>query len=73
MRIQMVDQTETLGLNVHMHKGFNYDDIHLELRNLVEDCGPIVGSILTPNGPSTFKNIATPNNLDEETKLHGRF
>jgi hypothetical protein len=54
MGIQMVDQTETLGLNVHMHKGFNYDDAHLELRNLVEDSGPIVGSILTPNGPSTF-------------------
>ncbi len=64
----MVDQTETLGLNGRMHEGFNCDDAHLESRNFVEDFGPVVGSILTPNGPFAFESIATPNNLDEETK-----
>jgi hypothetical protein len=32
IRIQMEDQTETFGLNVHMHEGFDCDDVHLELR-----------------------------------------
>jgi len=41
----------------------------LEPRNLVEDYGLVVGSILTPNGPFAFESIATPNNLDEETKF----
>jgi hypothetical protein len=38
-------------------------------RNLVEDFGPVVGSILTSNVPFAFESIATPNNLDEETKI----
>jgi len=26
----MADQTKTFGLNVHMHEGFDCDDVHLE-------------------------------------------
>jgi hypothetical protein len=51
MKIQMEDRTKTLGLDGHTHEGFNCDDVHLESRNLVEDFGLVVGSILTPNGP----------------------
>jgi hypothetical protein len=69
MRMQMVDQTETLGLNGRMHEGFNCDDAHLELGNLVKDFGPIVGLILTPNGSFTFESIVMPNNLGEEIKI----
>jgi hypothetical protein len=47
----MVDWIETFGLNVHMHEGFDCDDVHLELGNLVEDFGLVVGSISTPSGP----------------------
>jgi hypothetical protein len=47
---------------------FNYDDVHLESSNLIEDFGLVVGLILTPSGPS-FESIAMPNNLDEETKI----
>jgi hypothetical protein len=65
----MVDQIETFGLNGCMHEGFNYDDVHLESGNLIEDFGQVVRSILTPNGPSAFESITTPNNLDEETKI----
>jgi len=36
---------------------------------LVEDFGLVVGSILTSNVPFAFESIATPNNLDEETKI----
>jgi hypothetical protein len=65
----MVDQTKTLGLDGHMQKSFNCDDVHLESGNLVEDFGSIVGSILTSNVPFAFESIVTPNNLDEETKI----
>ncbi len=65
----MGNQTKTFGLNVHMHEGFDCDDAHLELENLVEDFGPVVGSILTPNQPSASKNIATPSDLYGETKF----
>ncbi len=65
----MVDQTETLGLDGRMQRSFNCDDAHLESGNLVEDFGPIVGSILTSTIPFAFESIATPNNLDEETKI----
>jgi hypothetical protein len=47
----MVDWIETFGLNVHMHEGFDNDDAHLELRNLVEDFGLVIGLISTPSGP----------------------
>jgi len=47
----MVDWIETFGLNVHMHEGFDCDDVHLELGNLVEDFGLVISSILMPNGP----------------------
>jgi hypothetical protein len=64
----MVDQIETFGLNVH--ESFDCDDVHWELEDLNEDCRqPIVGSISTPSGSSTFGNIATPNDLDEEAKI----
>jgi hypothetical protein len=26
----MADQIETFGLNMHMHEGFDCDDVHLE-------------------------------------------
>jgi hypothetical protein len=41
----------------------------LELKNLVNDFGPIVGSILMPSGPFAFESITTPNDLDEEAKI----
>jgi hypothetical protein len=64
----MVDQIETFGSNVH--EGFDCDDVHLELENLIKDSKqPIVGSISTLNGPSAFESIATPNDLDEEAKI----
>ncbi len=50
----MANQTETFGLNVHMH---DCDDAHLKSKNLIEDFRPVVVSILTPNGPSTFESI----------------
>jgi hypothetical protein len=52
-----------------MHDNFDCDDVHVELRNLVEDFGPIVISILMPSWPSTSKNIAMPNDLDEEIEI----
>ncbi len=50
----MVDQTKTFDLYVCMNEGFNCDDVHLKSRNLVEGFGLVVGSILTPNGPSSL-------------------
>jgi hypothetical protein len=41
----MVNQIETFGLNVHMHEGFDCDDAHLELNNLIEDSKQVVGLI----------------------------
>ncbi len=65
----MANEIETFGLNVHIHEGFDYDGIHLELKNLLEDFGPIVGSISMPNGPFAFESIRMPNDLDEEAKI----
>jgi hypothetical protein len=65
----MGNQTKTFGLNVHMHEGFDCDGAHLELENLVEDYGLVISSILTPNGPSAFKNIATSGDLYGEAKF----
>jgi hypothetical protein len=65
----MANEIETFGLNVHIHKGFDFDDFYLELKNLVEDCGPIVGSISMPSGSYAFESITTPNDLDEEAKI----
>jgi hypothetical protein len=33
-----------------MHEGFDYDDVHTELKNLVEDFGLVIGLISTPSG-----------------------
>jgi hypothetical protein len=52
-----------------MHEGFGCNDVHLELRNLVENSRLVVGLILTPSGPFAFENIATPNDLDEEVEI----
>jgi len=52
-----------------MHDNFDCDEIHVELGNLVEDFGPIVSSILMPSWPSASKNIAMPNDLDEEIEI----
>jgi hypothetical protein len=65
----MVNQIETFGLNVHMNEGFDCDDAHLELNNLVEDSKQVVSLISTTSGPSTFESIATPNDLYEEVKI----
>jgi hypothetical protein len=56
-----------------MHKKFDCHDAHLKSRNLTKDYRPIVGLILTPNGPFASKNIATLSDMDEKQKLHGRF
>jgi hypothetical protein len=66
----MADQTEIFDLNVHMHEGFDCNDVHLELGNLVKYYHrPIVGLILMLTEPSTSKSITTPSDLDEETKI----
>jgi hypothetical protein len=52
-----------------MHENFDCHDAHLESRNLIKDFTSLVGSILTPSGPSTSESIATLNDLDEETKI----
>jgi len=39
------------------------------LKNLVQDSRPIVGSILTPSGPSASKSIVMPSDLYEEAKI----
>ncbi len=49
-----------------MHEGFDYDDVHLESWNLVEDFGLVVGLISTPSGPFASKSIVMPSKLDEE-------
>jgi hypothetical protein len=65
----MANETETFGLNVHIHEGFDYDGFHLESKNLVEDFGPIVDLILMPSGLFAFESIRMPNDLDEEAKI----
>jgi hypothetical protein len=52
-----------------MHENFDCHDAHLESRNLIKDFRSLVGSILTPSGPSTSESIVTFNDLDEETKI----
>jgi len=56
------------GFNEHMHEGFDYDDAHLESRNLVQDT-PLIGLILMPSGPFAFKGIAMLSDLDEEVEI----
>jgi hypothetical protein len=65
----MVNQLETFGLNVHMHEGFDYDDVHLESKNLAEDSKQVVGLISTTNGPSTLESITTGIDLYEEVNI----
>jgi hypothetical protein len=56
----MANQTETFDLNEHQHEAFDYNDAHdLYGELLTENSWPLVSSILTPNGPSSFKNIVT--------------
>jgi hypothetical protein len=64
----MVDQIETFGLNVH--EGFDCDDAHLELNNLIKDSRwLVVGSISTLSRPSAFESIVVLSELDEEVKI----
>jgi hypothetical protein len=65
----MANQIETFDLNVHMHQGFDCDDVHLKLGNLTKDFRLVVHLILRPNEPSTFENIAMPNDLDDEVEI----
>lgn len=66
----MVDRPETFDLNEHHHETFDYDDVHdLNGRILVKDSRPLIGSILMPNKPFSFKNIITPSDLDVEIKF----
>jgi hypothetical protein len=64
----MVNQIEIFGLNVHMHEGFDCNDVHLELKNLVEDFKQVAGLIST-SGPLAFESIATFSDLYEEVKI----
>jgi hypothetical protein len=52
-----------------MHDGFDCDDVHMELGNLVEDYRLVVSSILIPSWPYASKSIAMPNDLDEEIEI----
>jgi len=61
----MVNYIKTFGLNVHMHEGFDDDDVHLELGNLTKESRLIVGLISTLSGPFTFENITTPSDSNE--------
>jgi hypothetical protein len=54
---------------VHVHEGFDGNDAHLELGNLIENSRLVVGSISTPSGPFAFENMATPSDLDEEVEI----
>jgi len=52
-----------------MPNGFDCDDVHVELRNLVEDSEAVVNSILMPSRPSGSKSITMPNDLDEKIEI----
>ncbi len=52
-----------------MHEGFDCDGVHLESRNLTKDFRSIVDSISMPIEPFASKNIATPNDLNEEIEI----
>jgi hypothetical protein len=52
-----------------MHDGFDCDDIHMELRNLVEDSRQGVNSILLPSQPFASKSIAMPNEFREKIEI----
>jgi hypothetical protein len=54
---------------VHTHEGFDCNDVHLELANLVENYRLVIGSISTPSGPFAYENITTPSDLDEEVEI----
>ncbi len=69
IKIQIVDQIETFGLNVHMHDSFECDDVHVELGNLTKHSGLLISSILMPSQPFASKSIALPNDLDEKIKV----
>ncbi len=56
----MANQTKTFDLNEHQHEAFDYNDSHKLYGGLLtENSWPLVGLILTPNGPSRSKNIVT--------------
>lgn len=65
----MANHIETFDLNVHMHQGFDYDDVHLKLGNLTKDSRLVINLILMPNEQSTFESIAMPSDLDEKVKI----
>jgi hypothetical protein len=52
-----------------MHYGFDCDDVHLKLGNLIKDSSLVVHLILMPNEPSTFESIAMPIDLEEEVEI----
>jgi hypothetical protein len=43
-----------------MNDGFDCDDVHVELGNLVEDFGLVVNSIFIPSQPFASKSVAIP-------------
>jgi len=56
----MANQIETFDLNEYQHEAFEYNEVHdLYGGLLIENLWPLVGSILTPNGPFGFENIVT--------------
>jgi hypothetical protein len=67
--VEMAYQTETFDLNEHMHDVSDFGDAHLKFGNLPKDSRPQVGSISTPNGPSTSKSMVTPIDLDVKAKI----
>jgi len=56
-----------------MHDGFDCDDVHVELGNLTEDFGLVVGSILIPSRPFALKSLQCPMTWMKRWKLHGKF
>jgi hypothetical protein len=65
----MANQIKIFDLNVHMHEGFDCNDVHLESGNLVKYSKPIVGLISMLSEPSTSKSITMPSDLDEEIEI----
>jgi hypothetical protein len=52
-----------------MHDSFDCDDVHMELRNLLEDSRVVGSSILMPSRPCAFKSIVMPNDMHEEIEI----
>jgi hypothetical protein len=56
-----------------MHDSFDYDDVHVQLGNLVEDSMLISSSILMQVDHVHLKALQCPMTWMKKQKLHGKF